>query len=34
VFGARGSAMVKALCDEPEGLGFETRRGEWIFFSI
>jgi hypothetical protein len=24
-FGARGSVVVKALCDKPEGRGFDTR---------
>jgi hypothetical protein len=28
--GARGSLVVRALCYKPEGLGFETRWGEWI----
>jgi hypothetical protein len=27
----RGSIVVKALCYKPEGWGFETRWGEWIF---
>jgi hypothetical protein len=29
--GARGSVPVKALCYKPEGRGFDTRWGEWIF---
>jgi hypothetical protein len=31
VYGARGSLVVKALSYRPEGRGFETRWGEWIF---
>jgi hypothetical protein len=27
----RGSEVVKALCCKPEGCGFETQLGEWIF---
>jgi hypothetical protein len=27
----RGSVVVEALCYKPEGRGFETRWGEWIF---
>jgi hypothetical protein len=23
--------MVEALCYKPEGLGFDSRRGHWIF---
>jgi hypothetical protein len=30
--GARCSVVVEALCYKPEGRGFETRWGEWIFF--
>jgi hypothetical protein len=26
--------MVKGLSYKPEGRGFETRWGEWIFFSV
>jgi hypothetical protein len=29
--GASGSVTVEALCYKPEGRGFETRWGEWIF---
>jgi hypothetical protein len=28
--GARGSAVVKALCYKPEGRGFETKLGEFL----
>jgi hypothetical protein len=28
VYGARGSVVIKALLYEPEGRGFETRRGD------
>jgi hypothetical protein len=28
---ARGRVVVKALCYKPEGRGFKTRLGEWIF---
>jgi hypothetical protein len=31
---ARGSVVIKTLCYKPEGYGFETRRGELIFFSL
>jgi hypothetical protein len=31
VYGERDSVMVEALCYNPEGRGFKTRRGEWIF---
>jgi hypothetical protein len=31
IYGARGSVVVKALCYKPEGSGFETRWGEWMF---
>jgi hypothetical protein len=31
---AHGSVVVKAPCYMPEGRGFDTRWGEWIFFSI
>jgi hypothetical protein len=29
--GASGSVVVETLCYKPEGRGFETRWGEWIF---
>jgi hypothetical protein len=29
--GVRGSAVVKALCYKPEGRGFNSRWGHWIF---
>jgi hypothetical protein len=29
--GARGSIVVKALCYKPEGRGFKSRLGHWIF---
>jgi hypothetical protein len=31
LWSAHGSAVVKALCYKPEGGGFDTRWGEWIF---
>jgi hypothetical protein len=31
---AHSSIMVEALCYEPEGRGFETRWGEWIYFNL
>jgi hypothetical protein len=31
---ARGSVVVKTLCYELEGSGFETRWGEYIFFNL
>jgi hypothetical protein len=31
---ARGSIVIKALWCKSEGRGFETRWGEWIFFSL
>jgi hypothetical protein len=30
VVGARGSVVVKALSNKPEGCGIETRRGEFL----
>jgi hypothetical protein len=33
-FGARGSVVLNALCYKPEGRGFETLRGELIFFNL
>jgi hypothetical protein len=32
--GARGSVAVDAVCYKPEDCGFETRRGELIFFQF
>jgi hypothetical protein len=32
--GASGSVVVKALRYKPEGGGFETRSGEWIFLNV
>jgi hypothetical protein len=32
--GARSSALVEALRYKPEGRGFETRWGKWIFFTL
>jgi hypothetical protein len=29
--GARGRVVVKVLCYKPEGRGFQTWWGEWIF---
>jgi hypothetical protein len=29
--GVRGSVVVKALCYKPEGRGFSSRLGHWIF---
>jgi hypothetical protein len=29
--GARGSAVIEALCYKPDGRGFETKRGEYFF---
>jgi hypothetical protein len=34
VVGACGTVVVKTLCYKPEGRGFETRWGEWIFFNL
>jgi hypothetical protein len=31
LYGARNSVVVEALCYKPEGQGFRTRWGEWIF---
>jgi hypothetical protein len=30
--GARGGAVVEALRYKPEGRGFDSRWGHWIFF--
>jgi hypothetical protein len=30
-YGARGSLVVKVLCYNPGGRGFQTLWGEWIF---
>jgi hypothetical protein len=31
VLSCSGSVVVKALCYRPQGRGFETRWGEWMF---
>jgi hypothetical protein len=31
MMGAHGIVVVEALCYKPEGRGFQTIRGEWIF---